>query len=166
VAFHLIVIVGPTATGKSDLAVRCALGLRRSGIQAEIINADSIQLYNELKTLTAYPSEKSLAQVRHHLYGVLLPHENSSVSLWSDLASDKIRQLSEENKIAIICGGTGLYIGALINGISIIPPIPSDFRCKVYEKFQQTGRDAFFELLQTLDPVLCETLHKNNTQRI
>jgi tRNA dimethylallyltransferase len=162
-----IVIAGPTASGKSDLALRCAQYLGHSlGVEAEIINADSIQLYDELKILTAYPSDDALSQVRHHLYGILAPHEISSMNFWLDLASAKIQQLHQENKTAIICGGTGLYINALLSGISDIPPIPSDFRDKVYEKFQQLGRDAFFELLKNLDPNLCQTLHQNNTQRI
>jgi tRNA dimethylallyltransferase len=162
-----IVIVGPTASGKSNLALRCAQHLRHNlGIEVEIVNADSIQLYNELKILTAYPPDDALSQVQHHLYGILAPHEISSMNFWFELATAKIQQLQRENKVAIICGGTGLYIGALLNGISNIPSIPPDFRAKVLEKFQQLGRDAFFELLRDLDPNLCKTLHKNNTQRI
>ncbi|MDR1236172.1 MAG: tRNA (adenosine(37)-N6)-dimethylallyltransferase MiaA [Holosporaceae bacterium] len=163
----LIIIAGPTAVGKSDLAVRCAGYLRDScGVESGIINADSVQLYDELKILTAYPSDESLARVEHYLYGVLSPRKTSSVNFWLDSAGEKIRQLNRENKVAIVCGGTGLYIGALMNGISAVPSIPTDFRSKVQEKFQQMGRDAFFDLLQTLDPDLCKTLHKNNTQRI
>ncbi|MDR2781269.1 MAG: tRNA (adenosine(37)-N6)-dimethylallyltransferase MiaA [Holosporaceae bacterium] len=166
-ASNLIVIVGPTASGKSELAIKLAQHLRNtSNVDAEIINADSIQLYDELKILTAYPCCDSLAKVKHHLYGVLSPHETSSVSFWVDLAAAKIRQLHQQGKVAIICGGTGLYVEALLGGISNIPQIPADFRAEVQKKFEQMGRDAFFDLLQNLDPDLCKTLHKNNTQRI
>ncbi|MDR2724453.1 MAG: tRNA (adenosine(37)-N6)-dimethylallyltransferase MiaA [Holosporaceae bacterium] len=164
---NIVVIAGPTASGKSDLAVRYVHYLHDNfNVDAEIINSDSIQLYRELKILTSYPTEDLLRQVRHHLYGVLSPLETSSMSLWLDWTQEKISQLHQQNKIAIICGGTGLYIDALINGISDIPKIPEEFRSEVMNKFQQLGRDRFFKLLVALDPELCKTLNKNNTQRI
>jgi tRNA dimethylallyltransferase len=167
VAPDLIVIAGPTASGKSNLAVRYARYLRDNfDIKAEIINADRVQLYNELKILTAYPSDDLQRLINHHLYGILSPHETSSVAAWLGLAEKKIQQLRAEGKIAVICGGTGLYINSLINGISNIPEIPLDFRNEVQEKFRQLGRDNFFDLLTALDPELCKTLHRNNTQRI
>jgi tRNA dimethylallyltransferase len=125
-----------------------------------------VQLYNELKILTAYPSDSLPKLVNHHLYGILSPHETSSVTVWLELAEEKIHQLRTDGKIAIICGGTGLYINSLIYGISNIPEIPSAFRNEVKEKFQQVGRDVFFNLLAALDPELCKTLHRNNTQRV
>jgi tRNA dimethylallyltransferase len=164
---NIIVIAGPTASGKSTLAVRYVQYLRNNyNIDAEIVNADSVQLYDELKILTAHPSTALLGLVNHHLYGVLPPQSSSSVANWLQLAEEKIKHLHQQNKIAIVCGGTGLYIGALLNGISNIPPIPLEFRNETMKKFQQMGRDGFFNLLAALDPELCKTLHKNNTQRI
>jgi tRNA dimethylallyltransferase len=162
-----VVIAGPTASGKSDLAVKCVRHLREAyGVESEIINADSVQLYNELKILTAYPSDEQLKSAPHRLYGILSPYENSSVAAWLDLAEKEIDRLRDENKTAIICGGTGFYISALLNGISNIPKVPQDFRNEVAQKFQQIGRDEFFNLLAALDPEICETLSKNDTQRI
>jgi tRNA dimethylallyltransferase len=167
VADNLIVIAGPTATGKSALARKLALDIqRRCGIGSEIVNADSIQLYSELKTLSAYPSPNEQEQVPHHLYGILEPNEKSSVATWLDLAEQKILQLQGEEKIPIVCGGTGLYVRALLEGIAQIPPIPASFRQEVAARFQDLGREEFFDLLQTIDPESCKTLHKNNTQRI
>jgi tRNA dimethylallyltransferase len=140
--------------------------LRSNGIDAEIVNADSVQLYNGLKILTARPSTALLSLANHHLYGVLSPQSSSSVADWLQLAREKIQRLRQQNKIAIVCGGTGLYIDALLNGISNIPSIPFEFRNETMKKFQKMGRDDFFNLLASLDPELCKTLHKNNTQRI
>ena len=163
----IIVITGPTASGKTELAIRYAYHLRSNyNIDADIINADSVQLYNELKILTAQPSNDQQKQVYHHLYGILPSYAASSVALWLNLAHEKINQLRQQNKVSIICGGTGMYISALINGISNIPQIPQEFRDEALKKFQHLGRDSFFQLLETLDPELCKTLHKNNTQRI
>ncbi|MDR1982515.1 MAG: tRNA (adenosine(37)-N6)-dimethylallyltransferase MiaA [Holosporaceae bacterium] len=166
-ASNLIAIVGPTASGKSDFAVRYAIYLKNNfGVEAEIVNADSIQMYNALKIITSYPSYDSLKLVRHCLYGVLSPQEVISVAIWLDLVKKEIHRIHSENKVAIICGGTGFYINALINGISDIPVIPKYFRNEVLRKFQQLGREEFFNQLVFLDPELCKILHKNNTQRI
>jgi len=162
-----LIIAGPTASGKSDLAVRYVEYLRHEfGVESEIINADSIQLYGELKILTSYPSDDILREIPHHLYGILSPSEIPSVAFWLQKAEKQIHKLHSENKVAIICGGTGFYVNALLNGISSIPDIPADFRDNVFRKFQELGRDEFFRQLSTMDPELCKTLHKNNTQRI
>ncbi|MDR2157919.1 MAG: tRNA (adenosine(37)-N6)-dimethylallyltransferase MiaA [Holosporaceae bacterium] len=162
-----IIITGPTASGKSDLAIKYVRWLRDNfDLDAEIINADSAQMYGELKILTAFPSENSLKQARHRLYGVLSPQEASSVGVWLNLAQKTINQLHKKNKIAVVCGGTGFYIEALLYGISNIPEIPHSFREKVLKIFQRLGRDEFFQQLTVLDPELCKTLHKNNSQRI
>jgi tRNA dimethylallyltransferase len=167
VKHKIIAIAGPTASGKTDFALNCVRHLENAfSIDSEIVNADSIQLYDELKTITAYPFPRIMKQVKHHLYGILSPHDNISVASWLELAKSKISQLRKENKIAIFCGGTGFYISTLINGISNIPPIPVDFRKEVYAKFQMIGRDVFFEELFLLDPVSHKRLHKNDTQRI
>ncbi|MDR1551508.1 MAG: tRNA (adenosine(37)-N6)-dimethylallyltransferase MiaA [Holosporaceae bacterium] len=163
----LIVLTGPTATGKSNLAVWLAEYLcRERGQWAEIINADSVQQYNGLKILTAVPSEETMRRVPHHLYEILSPDEETTAVAWADLARAKIQQLREEGKRAIVCGGTGLYINTLLHGISNIPKIPKDLRQEIIEKFKKIGRDAFFEQLAERDPELGRALHKNDTQRI
>ncbi|MDR3187555.1 MAG: tRNA (adenosine(37)-N6)-dimethylallyltransferase MiaA [Holosporaceae bacterium] len=163
----LLVVTGPTSSGKTIFALRCAHFLRNNyGIEAEVVNADASQLYGELKILSSYPSSEILKQVRHSLYGILSPLENSSVAFWLKLAKENIQRLREENKAAIFCGGTGFYISALLNGISPTPAVPADFRQKIVEKFREIGREAFFRELTNLDPSSAKTLHPNNTQRV
>ncbi|MDR2067739.1 MAG: tRNA (adenosine(37)-N6)-dimethylallyltransferase MiaA [Holosporaceae bacterium] len=163
----LLVVTGPTSSGKTILAWKCACFLKNNyGIEAEIINADASQLYGELKILTAYPFPEILGQIRHNLYGILSPLENSSVALWLKLALENVRRLQEEGKATIFCGGTGFYIGALLNGVSHIPTIPADFRKKIRERFQEIGREVFFRELANLDPFSAKALHPANTHRI
>ncbi|MDR2766051.1 MAG: tRNA (adenosine(37)-N6)-dimethylallyltransferase MiaA [Holosporaceae bacterium] len=162
-----LIITGPTASGKTQFALRCALALQeRYGTEAEIVNADGPQLHDELKIITAFPADTVFGRVRHRLYGILCPNENPSAALWLNLAMAQIQRLQNENKIAILCGGTGFYLGALLNGISPIPKIPQNFREEVAQKFRKLGREEFFRELTQLDPDLAATLHPNNTQRI
>lgn len=162
-----IIIGGPTASGKTILAVHLAEKLRKfSGISAEIINADSIQMYKDLKILTAFPSEQEFARIPHHLFGILEPQESSSIASWLDMASKELKRLKSEQKIAIFCGGTGFYLRALFNGVANIPEIPHQIREEVWSLFAEIGRDAFFEKLKELDFESAQKLHKNDTQRI
>lgn len=155
---RIIVVAGVTCSGKSAYAVQLAKQLS----QAVIINADASQLYNELKILTAYPTQQDMEAVPHKLFGILSPYEKSSVGQWLDRVEKELSQL--EDSTAIICGGTGFYIDAFINGIAKIPDIPKAFREQVYTEFETIGREAFYQKLRTLDPDI--KLHPNDTQRI
>lgn len=164
---NIIIIAGPTASGKTRLSIDIALFLEKKiGKQAEIINADSIQMYHDLRTLTAYPSEDELNQVNHTLFGILDAYDISNVALWLEKAHANIERIQKEGKIAIVCGGTGFYIKAIIEGISDIPYIPHDFRKNIFAKFNEIGRDAFFEELSSIDQYSHRNLNKNDTQRI
>jgi len=163
----VVLIGGATASGKTAFAIKYAEKLKELyGVDSEIINADSVQLYDELKIITAFPSAEDMAQIPHRLFGILKPNEKPSVAFWLEQAKKEITRLQAEGKIAIVCGGTGFYLNAIKNGIADIPDIPSDFRQSVFEKFQRIGRDKFFEELSRLDSEIVKTLHKNNTQRI
>lgn len=162
----VIVITGPTSSGKTKASLNVAENFRKSGRLAEIINADSIQLYRDLKTLTAFPSDEQLRRVPHHLFGILSSKQNFSVANWKTLAEEKINELHQDRKISIICGGTGFYINSLIYGLNDIPEIPLEHRKKIHQHFLECGREKFFEELKNLDPELCKQLHPNNTQRI
>ena len=162
-----IIIGGATASGKTALAINLANKLRyKYGIDAEIVNADSVQMYSDLKILTAYPSDDELHRVKHNLFGILDPYGSSSVSSWLDLAQKEIKRIHHDKKIAIVCGGTGFYIRALLNGVADIPQIPDSVREYVQNHFKELGRDQFFEKLSKLDPISAQKLHKNDTQRI
>ncbi|MCR5224479.1 MAG: tRNA (adenosine(37)-N6)-dimethylallyltransferase MiaA [Alphaproteobacteria bacterium] len=164
---RVVLIGGATASGKTAFAVRYAEKLKTLyGVGSAIINADSIQLYDELKIITAFPSAEDMAKIPHRLFGILKPHEKPSVAFWLEQARKEIIRLQAKGKVAIVCGGTGFYLNAIKNGIADIPDIPPSFRQSVFEKFQCIGRDAFFEELSHLDKEITQTLHKNNTQRI
>lgn len=162
-----LIIGGTTASGKTALAISLAKELqRRRNTSAEIVNADSVQMYDELKVLTAYPSVHELRQVRHNLFGILNPYGSSSISSWLNLAQKEIERIHSDGQIAIVCGGTGLYIRVLLNGIADIPTIPERVRKEVQKCFQELGRNKFFEKLSEIDPVSAKKLHPNDTQRI
>ena len=106
---------GPTASGKSRLAIDLA-----QNYSGEIVNADSMQVYSEIKILSARPNEK----VKHHLYGCTSVNDNFSVGKWYSLATKKIKEINKKNKVAVVVGGTGLYFKVLIDGLVDIPEIP------------------------------------------
>lgn len=161
---NIIIITGPTASGKTEAAISLCDNLKRKDILAAVVNADSVQIYKDLKILTAQPISNK--NVPHHLFGILDPYDLISVGNWRKLAETRIDNILLENKIPILCGGTGFYIDALMNGIAEIPYIPPEHRKYVWEVFQSKGRAAFFEELKSLDEEICQTLHPNNTQRI
>jgi tRNA delta(2)-isopentenylpyrophosphate transferase len=121
----IILIAGPTASGKTKFAVQLA-----KKINGEIINADSMQIYKEFKILTARPSIKDKKNVRHHLYGFLSVKKNFSTGQWLKLVKKKITEIRERKKTPILVGGTGLYFKSLTDGLVKIPHIPISFRKK------------------------------------
>ena len=115
----IILISGPTASGKSKAALKIAKKLN-----GEIINADSMQVYKELKILTARPSKTDLNKIDHHLYGFRSVKKEFSSGEWLQLANKNIKKIRDKNKITILVGGTGLYFKALTDGLVKIPKIP------------------------------------------
>jgi len=122
----IILIAGPTASGKSNFAVRLA-----KKIDGEIINADSMQVYKQLKILTARPNKKEQKNIKHHLYGIININKNFSTGAWLKLAISKIKDIRRRKKIPIVVGGTGLYFQSLINGLVKIPNISMKLRNKI-----------------------------------
>ena len=146
----IILIAGPTASGKSKLAISIA-----KKINGEIINADSMQVYKEFSVLTSRPSEKNEKIIKHHLYGFLSVKKYFSVGEWLLLVKKKINKSIKNKKIPIIVGGTGLYFNAITKGISKIPEINIDFRKKVRSLHKKLGQDEFYKKLILIDP-LCK----------
>ena len=139
----IILISGPTASGKSDFALKLA-----KKIDGEIINADSMQVYKQLKILTARPNKEDQRKIRHHLYGHIIINKNFSTGTWLKLAVNKIKEIRRRKKIPIVVGGTGLYFQSLINGLVKIPNIPSKLRNKIRSvSFLMTNIDFYLSIL-------------------
>ena len=147
----IILISGPTASGKSKFAIQLA-----KKINGEVINADSMQIYKELKILTARPKLKDIKIVKHHLYGFKSVKDNYSTGNWLRDAKSKIKNIKKKNKIPILVGGTGLYFKALTEGIVKIPEIPFNIRNRVRKKQSKIGQIKFYSELIKLDP-LCKS---------
>ena len=156
----IILISGPTASGKSKFAIQLA-----KKINGEVINADSMQIYKEFKILTARPKLKDIKIVKHHLYGFKSVKDNYSTGNWLRDAKSKIKNIKKKNKIPILVGGTGLYFKALTEGIVKIPEIPFNIRNRVRKKQSKIGQIKFYSELIKLDPLCKSKIDKNDTQR-
>ena len=156
----IILISGPTASGKSNFAIKIA-----KKIQGEIINADSMQVYKNLKVLTARPNKIEQKDIKHHLYGVVDLNEKFSTGQWLELVTKKINNIHKRKKIPILVGGTGLYFQSLINGLVKIPELPLKFRNKVRLMSKREGQKKFYKKLLKLDPKVKDKFDPNDTQR-
>jgi len=151
---RIILLYGPTASGKSKLALDIA-----KKFNGEIINADSMQIYKEVKILSARPDYQS---VKHHLYGFVSVKENFSVGSWYKLATSKIKEINRKNKIAIVTGGTGLYFKALVDGLAEIPDVP-----KIdYSYLNPMGRFMMKNHYAKIYPKIFEGINRNDIQRV
>ena len=156
----IILIAGPTASGKSALALNIA---RKS--PSVIINADAMQIYQGLPLLTAQPSKTAQEEIPHVLYSHFKPAEASSAAHWLQLALGAISFAEKEQKTPLLVGGTGLYFKALLGGLSEIPPIPEEVRERTNKLYTDLGEDLFREKLKKLDPESAERFSKNDKQR-
>ena len=156
----LIVVGGPTASGKSALALDLA---RHFG--GEIINADSMQVYRELCILTARPNEAALAAAPHRLYGVLPASERCSAGSWSELARRAIAEAYAVGRVPIVVGGTGLYLRALLDGLSDVPPIPPEVQGAVRALLEAEGLTGVRARLAALDPEMAARLRPSDRRR-
>ena len=156
----IILICGPTASGKSNFAIKLAKKIR-----GEVINADSMQVYKELRVLTARPIKKEYQKIKHHLYGFQSVKKKFSTGKWLKLANEKITLIKKRKKIPILVGGTGLYFKALTDGLVKIPDIPIKFRNKIRNLQKKIGQKKFFELLIKLDPLINEKIKPTDVQR-
>ena len=156
----IILIYGPTASGKSKFAIELA-----KKISGQIINADSMQVYKELKVLTARPFKKDYKSIKHHLYGIQNAKKNFSTGDWLKLANQKILQCKKINKTPILVGGTGLYFKALTDGLVNIPIIPISFRNKVRNLHKRIGQKKFFLKLLKIDPLIKDRINSLDAQR-
>ena len=156
----IILISGPTASGKSNFAIKLA-----KKINGEIVNADSMQVYKELKILSARPDPKDYQKIKHHLYGFHNVKKSFSTGDWIKLAVKKINELKKRKKIPIFVGGTGLYFKALTDGLVNIPNIPVRSRNKIRVLQETLGQKKFYQKLLKLDLKSKNKINPTDVQR-
>jgi tRNA dimethylallyltransferase len=160
-ASRVLVIAGPTASGKSALAL--AVAERFSGV---VINADAMQVYRHVEILTAQPAAAARARVPHRLYGTVAPGEACSAGRWREMALDEIAAALGHGKLPVVVGGTGLYLKALMEGLAPIPEVPGEVRASARELHARLGGAAFHQELRRLDPETAARLDPGDSQRL
>lgn len=157
----IIIISGPTASGKSGLAIELA-----KEINGVIINADSMQVYEGLPILSAQPSRDEQKEAPHKLYGVVPPYKNCSVGKWLDMIKGELEKLQETDQIPIIVGGTGMYIKKLVEGVSPIPDVKKEIRDEASELFYAVGNEEFYKRVKEIDPEYAKKINSGDKQRM
>ena len=156
----IILLAGPTASGKSKLAISLAKKLN-----GEIINADSMQIFKEFKILSSRPNSNDTKRVKHHLYGIISVKRYFSAGDWLKKVRKKIDICLKRKKIPIVVGGTGLYFNTITKGISKIPDIDNKTRNKVRDLYKKLGYKKFYDLLVKLDPKIKGRIVPTDSQR-
>lgn len=157
----LVVICSPTATGKTRIALQLA-----ESLGAEIVNADSLQVYRYLDIGTAKPTRMERERVKHHLLDVVNPDEDYNAALYCEQARALIADLAGRGRRALVVGGTGLYIRALLQGIIDTPPVDENIRRYYKELRDRYGRTYVFGLLRKRDPLAADRLNPNDSVRV
>jgi len=155
---QVIILTGPTASGKSGLALQLA-----EALNGAILNADSMQVYRDLPILSAQPTSQDFSKAPHHLYSFLEPTDPYDASTWTEVTSTIITSLIQEKKVPIVVGGSGFYLKALLEGFSPIPSIPALFRENLRKEF--LNKDPY-GTLKEIDPSMATLLNPNDSQRI
>ena len=156
----IILLSGPTASGKSKLAIQLA-----KKVDGEIINADSMQVYNEFSILSSRPDNNEIKKIEHHLYGIISARKSFSAGEWLKLTKIKVDECHNKKKIPIIVGGTGLYFNTITKGISKIPNVDLTTRNKVRSLFKKIGYQNFYQELIKIDPKVKKKILPTDSQR-
>jgi len=154
-------VVGPTAIGKSVLAMKLA-----REFSGHIINADSMQVYNNLKVLTARPSTEETKEIKHHLYGHVNGSERYNVARWCEDASLIIKKNIKNKITSIVVGGTGMYIDKIINGLVEIPSVPESYKLKSEKLLLKEGKKKFLKIVSNLDNQSVKKINPNDINRL
>ena len=155
----VLILFGPTASGKSNLALKVS-----SNVDATIINADSLQIYKNLRILTSRPTVEDEKKVAHKLYGVMDGVDNCSVAYWLKLVKKEIQKCWDRNKLPIVVGGTGMYLKALMEGISEIPSIPNSIKLETEEILKKNNLDYLYNEIFKVNQQT--RINKQDRQRI
>lgn len=157
----IIFIVGPTAIGKSDIALSLA-----KQINAEIISCDSMQIYKGMDIITSKPTLSQRKKVQHHLLDIVKPNSEYNVSLFRTQALKKIKQVHKIKKIPLLVGGTGLYMTVLVDGIFKDQANDEAIRSRLFQQANLLGRQYLYERLQNVDPAAAQKIHPHDLKRI
>ena len=157
----VVIIAGPTASGKSALAIEVARALNSA-----VLNSDSMQIYKNIPVISAAPSAEERAKVEHRLYEIFDCSKRGNVVEWLDLCVAEIKKLWDENKVPVVVGGTGMYIDALINGVTPIPEVSATIREKVHTWLNKDGLSVLYGFLQQHDAEIAAKLSPNDKTRI
>ena len=155
----VLILFGPTASGKSNIALKIS-----ANVKATIINADSMQVYKNLRILTSRPSEEDEKKVEHKLYGIMDGMQNFSVASWLELAKEEIHISWNQNTLPILVGGTGMYLKSLIEGISEIPSIPDSIKLETEETLENNGLEYLYKTL--IESNKHTLINKQDKQRV
>lgn len=158
---HILIIVGPTASGKTALALEVA-----KQISAEIISADSRQVYRHLDIGTAKPSRAELLQAPHHCIDIREPNEKFNAGDFQTLGRALIDEILQRRKLPIICGGTGLYVQALVDGFFEQPEFSGEIRAELERRIEEEGKESLYRELQRVDPVSAKTMDASKHRRV
>ncbi len=162
----IICIAGPTGSGKTSAALHIAYVLASQGLYADILNADSRQVYRDFPIITAQPTLSERSTVSHKLYGWLESDRKISAGEWARLASVSIADTIAQGHIPILVGGTGFYMKALLDGIAAIPHVEEGITASLLEECKAKGTPSLYASLATVDPDYAMKIHKNDKQRI
>jgi tRNA dimethylallyltransferase len=157
----IVIILGPTAVGKSEVALHLA-----ESVNGEIVNADSQQVYRHMDIGTGKPSKVDRERVRHHLIDIVAPNEEFNAALFRRLATESIRQIHARGRNIIVCGGTGLYLKTLTRGLFEGPGRDPEVRRKLEQEIAANGVASLYRRLERIDPTVGSSIHPNDRQRI
>jgi tRNA dimethylallyltransferase len=157
----IVIVLGATAVGKSEVALHLA-----ESVNGEIVNADSQQVYRHMDIGTGKPSKADRERVRHHLIDIVAPNEEFNAALFRRLATESIRQIHARGRNAFVCGGTGLYLKALTRGLFEGPGHDPEVRQTLEQEIAANGVASLYQRLETIDPTVGSSIHPNDRQRI
>ncbi|MBP3330769.1 MAG: tRNA (adenosine(37)-N6)-dimethylallyltransferase MiaA [Clostridia bacterium] len=158
----IVTVVGPTASGKTSLAVKLA-----QLFDGEVISADSMQVYKGMDIATAKPDEKEMCGIPHHLISIISPDEEFSVSRFKEMAESKAKEISSRGKLPILAGGTGLYVDCFLNNTTFLDNTKNDeVRAFLQSRLEKEGNESLYNELLQKDPEAAEKIHPNNSLKI
>jgi len=157
----LVVILGPTASGKTSLSLHLA-----ERLQGEIVSCDSVAVYREFEIGTAKPSREDRLRVPHHLIDVAAPTEHVTAGDYSRLARQALRDIAARGRLPIVVGGSGLYLRALLDGLFAGPPRSEELRVRLRERATERGAEYLHKLLRRLDPAAAQAIHENDVPKV